>query len=202
LCAGLDASLGEPFVQARLALLGKTVFLLSSMFYAVGNGVLLLTTRIPPAAILLHRASCFHLAATGVMGALWALARLSLGCVAYWLVDGTLVFEGTSGMKIMFAHAHTPPPPPSARVELPIPAALEALILECLEKDPAKRPASAAALQTRLHALAFATPWTAVRAERWWSVHAPASSSESRPVADILLSQEARPLRVVRRARS
>jgi serine/threonine-protein kinase len=124
----------------------------------------------------------------------------SLGCVAYWLLTGTLVFEGATAMKVMFAHAHTPPPPPSSRVELPIPPALEKLILDCLEKDPARRPSSAADLGARLTALAAGLPWSAERAQRWWSVHAPAAS-ESRPIADILLSQEARPLHVVRHLR-
>ena len=69
----------------------------------------------------------------------------------------------------MSDHVHTPPPPPSTRTELPIPPELEALILECLEKDPRERPASAAALQARLQAIPIATPWTRERAERWWS---------------------------------
>ena len=32
----------------------------------------------------------------------------SLGCVAYWLLTGKLVFEGRSAIKVMFDHAHTP----------------------------------------------------------------------------------------------
>ena len=60
----------------------------------------------------------------------------SLGCVAYWLVTGKLVFEGPGAVKVMADHVHTPPPPPSSRSELPIPPELDALILECLEKDP------------------------------------------------------------------
>ena len=104
-------------------------------------------------------------------------------------------------MKVMFAHAHTPPTPPSARSELPIPPALEALILECLEKDPKKRPQSAAVLQSRLQAIPLATAWTRERAERWWSLHAPGVAA-SRSVADVLLSQEARPLRVIRQPRN
>jgi len=122
----------------------------------------------------------------------------ALGCVAYWLVTGKLVFEGETGMKVMFAHAHSSPAPPSSRTELPIPAALEALILECLEKDPKKRPSSAAGLRARLQEIPPATPWTRERAERWWGVHAPQAAA-SRPVAEVLLSQEARPVRVIRR---
>jgi serine/threonine-protein kinase len=103
-------------------------------------------------------------------------------------------------MKVMFAHAHTAPPPPSARVELPVPPALEALVLECLEKDPAKRPASAAALEARLAGLALEPAWSRERAERWWRAHAPEAAT-ARPVADMLLSQEARPVKVIRQAR-
>ena len=106
----------------------------------------------------------------------------------------------TGSIKVMFDHVHTPPAPPSSRSELPIPPELDALILECLEKDPEKRPASAAALRSRLQAIPLATPWTHERAESWWSLHAPRTSSE-RPVADVVLSQEARPLRVIRQAR-
>jgi eukaryotic-like serine/threonine-protein kinase len=125
----------------------------------------------------------------------------SLGCVAYWLVTGKLVFEGPGIIKVMSDHLHTPPPPPSSRSDLPIPRELDALILECLEKDPSKRPASASALQSRLQAISIATPWTLERAERWWGLHAPGRSS-ARPVADVVLSQEVRPRRVIRQARS
>jgi hypothetical protein len=125
----------------------------------------------------------------------------SLGCVAYWLVTGKLVFEGPGTVKVMSDHVHTPPSPPSSRTELPIPPELDALILECLEKDPGKRPASASALQSRLQAIPIATPWTRERAERWWGLHAPGMSS-TRPVADVVLSQEARPLQVIRQARN
>jgi serine/threonine-protein kinase len=124
----------------------------------------------------------------------------SLGCVAYWLLTGRLVFEGPGAVKVMFDHVHTPPPAPSSRLQAPIPAELEALILECLEKDPIKRPASAAAVQARLHAIRVDAAWTPDRAESWWSVHAPGQTS-IRPVADLVLSQEARPERVIRRAR-
>ena len=125
----------------------------------------------------------------------------SLGCVAYWLVTGKLVFEGPGAVKVMADHAHTPPLPPSSRTELPIPPDLDALILACLEKDPSKRPRSASVLQSRLGAIPIATPWTSARAESWWGEHAPQKSSQ-RPVADMVLSQEARPPRVIRQARN
>jgi eukaryotic-like serine/threonine-protein kinase len=125
----------------------------------------------------------------------------ALGCVAYWLVTGKLVFDGQGMIKVMYDHVHTPPAPPSSRSEVPIPRELETLILACLEKEPAQRPASASELQTRLQAIPLATPWTREHAEHWWTQNAPRMSS-TRPVADVLLSQEGRPPRVIRRARN
>ncbi|HKO94024.1 MAG TPA: serine/threonine-protein kinase [Polyangiaceae bacterium] len=124
----------------------------------------------------------------------------SLGCVAYWLVTGQLVFEGPGAIKVMSDHIHTPPPLPSSRCTSPIPAELDQLILDCLAKDPAQRPRSARELQARLHAIPVKTPWTPERAEHWWSTQAPDRTSR-RPVADLVLSQEARPPRELRRAR-
>ena len=124
----------------------------------------------------------------------------ALGCVGYWLLTGKLVFEGPTLIKVMYDHVHTPPTPPSSRSEVPIPVELETLILSCLEKEPARRPASASELEALLQAIPLATPWTRERAEQWWAENAPRMSS-TRPVADVLLSQEARPPRIIRQAR-
>lgn len=121
-----------------------------------------------------------------------------LGCVAYWLVTGKLVFEGPSAIKVMSDHVHTAPPSPSTRAPAALPPELDALILECIAKDPSQRPATARALHARLQAIPFDTPWTHQRAEGWWHSHAP-SSVAKRSVADLLLSREARP-RVIRQA--
>jgi len=122
----------------------------------------------------------------------------AVGCVGYWLLTGKLVFEGRSAVEVMFHHAHTPPPRPSRRSELVIPAPLEDLVMECLEKEPTGRPASAEAVSTRLDAVSLERAWTLERAERWWATHRPA---DARPVADVLLSQEGRELRVGPRLR-
>jgi eukaryotic-like serine/threonine-protein kinase len=124
----------------------------------------------------------------------------ALGCVAYWLLTGKLVFEGRNVVELLFHHAHTPAPRPSTRSELPLPASLEDLILECLEKDPAQRPASAEALSTRLNDVSLESEWTVERAERWWEMHRPLPA-DARRVADVLLSQEGRELRIGPRVR-
>ncbi len=124
----------------------------------------------------------------------------ALGCVGYWLLTGRLIFEGRSGVEVMFHHAHTPPPRPSTRSELSIPGPLEDLIMECLEKDPARRPPSAEAVSTRLEAVLLETDWTIERAERWWAMHRPLPV-DARRVAEVLLSQEGRELRIGPRVR-
>jgi eukaryotic-like serine/threonine-protein kinase len=124
----------------------------------------------------------------------------ALGCVGYWLLTGKLIFEGRSVVEMMFHHAHTPPPRPSTKSELPIPVPLEDLLMECLEKDPARRPASAEAVSTRLDAVSLASDWTVGRAERWWEMHRPLPA-DARRVAELLLSQEGRELRIGPRVR-
>jgi eukaryotic-like serine/threonine-protein kinase len=92
----------------------------------------------------------------------------ALGCVAYWLLTGTEVFAGRSAVEIMSLHAHAPAEPPSKRVA-GIPAALESVVLSCLEKSPAARPASATAISDALSSVALGPPWTEAQAAVWWS---------------------------------
>jgi serine/threonine-protein kinase len=95
----------------------------------------------------------------------------ALGCVGYWLLTGKLVFPGASPMQVAIAHATKDPEPPSNRTELPVPAALEHVIMACLAKRPSDRPSSAAELADRLSAIDVASPWTDDRAAAWWSAH-------------------------------
>jgi len=124
----------------------------------------------------------------------------SLGCVAYWLLTGKVVFEGGNVMQVMIDHARTPATRPSLRVELPIPPELEDLVMECLAKEPGSRPASAEILSARLACVSLSSAWTVERAERWWALHLP-TREDVRPVADILLSHESHQRRIGPRAR-
>jgi serine/threonine-protein kinase len=119
----------------------------------------------------------------------------ALGCVAYWLLTGKMVFEGENAVQVMMKHAQAEPQRPSARIGRALPAALEALVMACLEKDPSRRPASAEAVGDRLSAVALTEAWTAERAEQWWARHRP-MPREARPVADMLLSHEGHELRI------
>jgi serine/threonine-protein kinase len=102
----------------------------------------------------------------------------ALGCVAYWLLTGQRVFEGANPMQLVVDHVRTAPVPPSQRTAQAIPEGLERLVLACLEKDPARRPASAVELSRKLEALALEPSWTEARARQWWVEHGPGVASE------------------------
>ena len=97
----------------------------------------------------------------------------AVGCVGYWLLTGTLVFEGRTPMETIMMHVQREPEPPSRRTSQAVPASLEALILDCLAKDPGARPPTADELTERLDAVRLSDEWTPARAREWWNRHAP-----------------------------
>jgi len=92
----------------------------------------------------------------------------ALGCVGYWLLTGKLVFEADTALRMILQHVQAAPVPPSLRTERPIPPELDRLILSCLAKDPAERPAGAAELAALLAAVDTGSRWTEEDARRWW----------------------------------
>ncbi|MEM1417400.1 MAG: serine/threonine-protein kinase [Myxococcota bacterium] len=94
----------------------------------------------------------------------------ALGCVAYFLLTGDPVFEGATPVAIAAKHLHEVPPPPSARLPEPVPEALEAVVMACLEKRPDARPADGTALALELHELAreLQPSWGREDARSWW----------------------------------
>ena len=107
----------------------------------------------------------------------------SVGCVGYWLLTGTAVFAGRTPLETMMMHVHTAPEPPSRRTERPIPPELEAVVLACLDKDPARRPQTADELAARLAGVPTGREWTPERAHAWWDAHRPATTRISLPGA-------------------
>ncbi len=92
----------------------------------------------------------------------------SLGCVAYWMMTGRHVFEAETAMQMIARHLQSTPVPPSRFSEEPIPPQLEAIVLACLAKLPADRPASAWELDGRLAQCEAGRPWTREDAHNWW----------------------------------
>jgi serine/threonine-protein kinase len=107
----------------------------------------------------------------------------ALGCVAYYLLTGEQVFSGDSVLKVITQHLQAVPVPPSERTALPIPAALEQLVLACLAKKSEDRPQNARDLAHALDTIDGMT-WGEEEARRWWSQHhpAPALSSDAMTV--------------------
>lgn len=100
-----------------------------------------------------------------------------LGCVAYWLLTGHLLFDEPTPLATVIAHIQKPPVPPSHRTEVEIPPELERIVLSCLAKNPCERPDSAAALGRMLASCPGVTPWRSEDAEHWWRINAPKPDS-------------------------
>ena len=77
-------------------------------------------------------------------------------------------------MELMIKHSRDRPIPPSERTEIEVPPELDQIILNCLEKDPSRRPQSAQEVSQMLDFLGIAENWTVDRAMKWWELHVPA----------------------------
>jgi len=95
-----------------------------------------------------------------------------MGCVAYYLLTGQLVFEASTALQMILKHVHDQPVPPSQRTELPVPGALDQVVLSCLAKAPGDRPQSAAQLARSLDVIEV-EPWSEEKAMQWWRIHQP-----------------------------
>jgi serine/threonine protein kinase len=78
----------------------------------------------------------------------------SMGILLYELASGRRPFHGDSTLSILSSIVRDDPPP-LARLRRDLPRALDVLVAECLNKDPAARP-SASAVRERLKTLAAA----------------------------------------------
>jgi serine/threonine-protein kinase len=108
----------------------------------------------------------------------------ALGAVGYKLLVGEPVFDGKTVIEVCSHHLHTEPIPPSVRSSRAVPGDLERLVLSCLAKDPALRPASASAMLVELESLTEPPVWTRARAERWWEENAAALRSAKQSKRD------------------
>jgi hypothetical protein len=98
----------------------------------------------------------------------------SLGCVAYFMLTGTPVFDEPSPVAVALAHVQKQPVRPSERTELSLPSSLEDLIMRCLAKNPEDRPQNAMELALALEASDVGT-WTRNESEHWWRTNLPDS---------------------------
>ena len=95
----------------------------------------------------------------------------SLGATAYYLLTGRPVFRGDKVLKVLFAHANESPLPLS-ELRSDIPADVEAIIMQCLAKNPDERFQTAEELEAALQATTCSTAWTQQQAREAWKVSA------------------------------
>jgi serine/threonine-protein kinase len=100
----------------------------------------------------------------------------ALGCVAYYLLTGQLVFEAEKAFQLIAKHLQSAPVPPSERTDRPIAPELERLVLKCLAKNSKDRPKSAAQLAQMLDWIP-ADAWGEEQAREWWNANGSAASS-------------------------
>jgi serine/threonine protein kinase len=117
----------------------------------------------------------------------------ALGCVAYWLLTGHLVFKKETQMMLLLAHIQDPPAPLAQRAPEPVPHALELCIMDCLAKSAEQRPQTARALLARLadaeRELSPDEIWTDERAQAWWQKHQPLARTSTPDVTPSPIAQ-------------
>lgn len=118
----------------------------------------------------------------------------ALGAVGYFLLTGEHVFSGRTVVEICSHHLHTEPEPPSARLGVRLPESLEEIIMRCLAKNPAERPASAGELRDLILACEDVGEWTDAQARAWWREHG--AAVEARRKSDGPVSATARTIAV------
>jgi serine/threonine-protein kinase len=91
----------------------------------------------------------------------------SLGAVAYFLLTGRPPFVRDSAVQTLAAHLGEPVVAPD-RHRPGVPADLQAVVLRCLEKDPARRFPDADELAQALARCRCADRWTGEQAAAWW----------------------------------
>lgn len=95
----------------------------------------------------------------------------AVGALGYFLVTGNFVFEGRSIAAIYEQEMTSMPVPITKRTSAPISPQFENTILRCLDKDPARRPQSAAELRRLLLSSPLLAQWQTEDRAAWWKTH-------------------------------
>jgi eukaryotic-like serine/threonine-protein kinase len=102
----------------------------------------------------------------------------SLGAVAYFLLTGRPPFVRDSAVQTLAAHLGEPVVAPDWH-RPDVPADLQAVVLRCLEKAPARRFPDADELAQALARCRCADQWTREQAAAWWRDYAAGDQQEA-----------------------
>jgi serine/threonine-protein kinase len=92
----------------------------------------------------------------------------ALGAVGYFLLTGGPFMTGRTLVTVCAAHLYEKPVPTAERLGRDVPRSLDALVLRCLEKDPANRPQTASDVVDALDAAIDVPAWTSEDARAAW----------------------------------
>jgi len=94
----------------------------------------------------------------------------AIGTVGCFLLTGHHAFDAKTSAEFYACHLHDEPIAPSSR-GFDVPADLERIFMQCLEKDIADRPVSADATRHALLGCEDAGLWTQQDAAAWWRAY-------------------------------
>ena len=97
----------------------------------------------------------------------------AIGAVGYFLLAGEPPFLGETMLDVLKHQVQSVAEPPSKRLGKPVSPELEQLLLRCLSKSPADRPASASEIIAELDRIPTANSWTEAHARYWWRRYVP-----------------------------
>jgi len=112
----------------------------------------------------------------------------ALGAVGYFMLTGEQVFTGNV-VEICGHHLHTAPIPPSERLGRGLPFEIEAVVMQCLAKNPDDRPQSAGEIRARLAASLDIPRWRRADAEAWWGIHGEVLQSKPKRISDLSITR-------------
>jgi serine/threonine-protein kinase len=100
----------------------------------------------------------------------------ALACVAWFLLCARDVFVRESARKVLVAQVYDEAPHINEQLEEKIPDALDALLYQCLAKDPERRPVDMETLILEIDRIVETHDlyWSRERRQAWWQEHCPA----------------------------
>ena len=113
----------------------------------------------------------------------------AIGCLLRFLLTGEGVFRSRNRVQLLRQHLQEAPTPPSQSADQPIPRAVDDLVLACLQKDPASRPASVDEVSRRAMSGISGEVWDEEAARHWWKTHLPDNCGWSDPTSGPLTSE-------------